>query len=105
MKLSPEQLAKNRRTVRVGDPDAYPLDQEMQDILREESAPLQEVFPEEFQRYTDLFFKYFPKRPVHVRTSYGGGFVCQLGVKKDATKYERPCYPDMLARMLDLAGR
>lgn len=101
--LTPEELkALNERTVYVGDPDAYPLDEEMREILREESAPLQEVFATEFQRYLDLFYKFFPKKSVHIRTFYGGGFACPKRRLKSGDQIDQSCYPDMIARHLDL---
>jgi hypothetical protein len=102
MTLDPETKAKHERDTHYGDPDAHELDEEQKEILREQSAPLQEVYPEDFQRYLDLFFKFFPKTPVHARYAYGQGFICQKGKRIDRTKYDRGCYPDMIARMLDL---
>lgn len=97
-----ELKALNERTVYVGDPGAYPLDDEMIEILREESAPLQEAFPADFDRYLNLFYKFFPKQSVHVRTFYSGGFVCPKRKLKSGDQIDQSCYPDMIARHLDL---
>ena len=102
MALDPETKAKHERDVHYGDPDAHELDEEQKEILREQSAPLEDIYSEEFQRYLNLLFKFFPKTPVHVRHGYGQGFLALKGKRKDGTKFERPCYPDMIAKMLDL---
>jgi hypothetical protein len=102
MHIDPDLKAKHLRDVHRGDADCLSLDPELQDILWEESAPLQEVYPDEFQRYLELFFKFNPRTPVHVRQQYGGGFNCQKGRRKDGSDYNRGCYPDMIARSLDL---
>ena len=94
--------AKHDRVLRIGDPDTPAPDPVMQEILWEQSAPLQEVYPDELERYMNLFFKYFPKFPAHVRHGYGQGFLALKGKRKDGTKFERPCYPDLIVRMLDL---
>lgn len=97
-----ERKARNERTVYVGDPDAYSLDDEMIECLTEDSLPLEKVFPEHFKRYLNLFFKYLPKKPVHVRNYYGGGFACVKRRDKGGVEVEQACYPDMIARHLDL---
>ena len=71
------------------------------EILQEEHTPLEQFWPDEFQRYCDLFFKYLPKSPFHVRRFYGGGFICQKGRKKNGEEYFRGCYPGLIAKMLD----
>ena len=71
------------------------------EILLEQVMPLRELYPEEFQRYYDLFIRYYPKTPCHVKSSYDGGFICMKGKKKSGDDYERPCYADLVAKMLD----
>jgi hypothetical protein len=71
------------------------------EILQEEHTPLEQFWPDEFQRYCDLFVKYLPKSPFHVRRCYGGGFICQKGRKKNGEEYFRGCYPGLIAKMLD----
>jgi hypothetical protein len=100
--LDTEPKSAHDREIHVGDPDAPVPDPDLDEIQLQESAPLQEVYSEEFERYLNRFFKFFPKTPVHVRKKYGGGFVCQKGTRKDGSQFDRPCYPDMIARMLDL---
>ena len=65
------------------------------------TAPLEEVFPDEFQRYLDLFFTYWKKKPFHARLQYGQGFLRQKGKKKDGQKFDRGCYDALIAKMLD----
>lgn len=101
--ISIEELkALNERTVYVGDPDAHPPDEDMREILWEESAPLQQVFPVDFDRYLDLFYKFLPKKSVHIRTFYGGGFFCPKRRLKSGDQIDQSCYPDLIARHLDL---
>lgn len=72
-------------------------------LIAEARTPLNELSPDEFNRYLDLFFKYMPKRPFHVKRSYRTGFICQKGKYKDKSgEYDRPCYDDLVAKMLDL---
>ena len=59
------------------------------------------MWPDEFQRYLDLFVKYLPKTPFHARTVYDGGFIRQKGRKKDGEEFCRGCYPAVVAKMLD----
>ena len=70
-------------------------------MLEELRTPLEIVYADEFGRYLELFYRYLPKKPFHVRTRYGGGFVCQKGKKKTGEEYYRGCYPALIARMLD----
>ena len=70
-------------------------------MLEELRTPLEKVFADEFGRYFDLFVRYLPKKPFHVRTRYGGGFICQKGKKENGEEYFRACYPALIARMLD----
>ena len=71
------------------------------EILQEEHTPLEEFWPDEFRRYQELFVKYLPKSPFHVRRFYGGGFVCQKGRTKNGEEYFKGCYPGLIAKMLD----
>ena len=93
----------NPHNIIVGSTEDFSsIDQDRLEILREMHMPLEQLYPDEFNRYLDLFFKYCPRRPFHVRTEYGRGFICQNGTKTTGDKYARPCYPALIAKMLDL---
>lgn len=77
-------------------------DEDRQAALEAETTPLEELLPEDFERYCNLFFKYNKRTPYFVRTSYGGGFVCPKGTNKNGEACYRPCYPGLIAKMLDL---
>jgi hypothetical protein len=76
-------------------------DDEWLEILQEEATPLETLWPDEFQRYLTRFYTYFKKTPFHARIRYGGGFICQRGKKKTGELFFRPCYPDLIAKMLE----
>lgn len=77
-------------------------DEDRQAALEAETTPLEKLLPEDFERYCDLFFKYNKRTPYFVRTSYDGKFHCPKGRRKDGEEYYRPCYPGLIAKMLDL---
>ena len=79
----------------------WPYTEEDEELFREFTAPIPEVFPEEFQRYLDLFYIYSKKKPFHARLQYGRGFLRQKGKKKSGDEFERGCYTDLIAKMLD----
>ncbi len=81
--------------------DGAGLDDEYLEILKEEHTPLEQFWPDEFQRYFDLFVKYHSRKPFHVRRSYGDGFICQKGRTKGGEPYFKGCYPELIAKMLD----
>jgi len=71
-------------------------------MLEELRTPLEQIYPDEFSRYGELFYKYLPKRPFHVRRRYGDGFICAKGkYKKSGEAYERFCCPALIAKHLD----
>ena len=70
-------------------------------VLMEQIVPLPVLYADEFQRYYDLFIKYFPKTPCHVKRQYDQGFLCIKGRKKNGEQYNLGCYPDLVAKMLD----
>jgi hypothetical protein len=84
-----------------GDPSEEIADDDELAFREELRTPLEKVYADEFQRYYDLFVRYVPKKPFHVRFRYGDGFVCQKGRKKNGEEYFRGCYPAIIARMLD----
>jgi len=71
------------------------------EILQEEHTPLEQFWPDEFRRYQELFIKYLPKTPFHVRTRYDGDFIRQKGRKNNGEEFCRGCYPGLIAKMLD----
>mgnify|MGYP001022575944 CR=1 FL=1 len=71
------------------------------EAVLEQIAPLRVVYPEEFQRYYDILIKYMPKSPCHVKCHYDQGFLCIKGKRKTGERYDLPCYPDLVAKMLD----
>ena len=77
------------------------FDEEQIEALLEDFVPLPDLYPEEFQRYYDLFIKYFPKTPCHVKSRYDRGFVCIQGRRKSGEPFNIPCYPALVAKMLD----
>jgi hypothetical protein len=84
-----------------GNPSEEIADNDERAMKEELRTPLEKVYADEFQRYYDLFVRYVPKKPFHVRTRYGDGFVCQKGRKKNGEEFFRGCYPALIARMLD----
>lgn len=71
-------------------------------MLAELRTPLEKVWTEEFERYVELFYKYLPKRPFHVRRRYGDGFICAKGkYKKSGEAYDRTCCPALIGKHLD----
>ena len=76
-------------------------DDEELEIVLEQIVPLPVLYPEEFQRYCELFIHYFPKTPCHVKGQYDQGFVCIKGKKKTGEHYNMACFPDLVAKMLD----
>ena len=79
-------------------------DEDERAMLEELRTPLEKVYADEFERYLELFFRYLPKKPFHVRTRYGGGFVCQKGKKKTGEEYFRACYPASSPECLTMTG-
>jgi hypothetical protein len=85
------------------------LDEDRLEILRELHAPLEEQFPAEFERYLELFYRYFPKTPYHYRRSYDTGFFESKGTYRTSAKghspgdtFSRGCHVGEIAKMLDL---
>lgn len=85
------------------------LDDEQLEILQELHTPLEDLYPEEFERYLDLFYRYWPKKPYHYRRSYDSGFVQAKGKYRTSSKDHKPgdsfargCYPGEIAKMLDI---
>lgn len=79
-----------------------PGDLELNEIELELQTPLKELCPNEFERYCNLFYRYVPKRPCHIKASYKGGFICQKGkYKNSGDEYKKYCYPELVAKMLD----
>jgi hypothetical protein len=95
-------VSDNPHNIIVGTGEDFSqIDEDRLEILQELHTPLEKLYPEEFGRYLDLFFRYCPRRPFHVRTQYGRGFICQNGTKANGETFARPCYPGLIARMLD----
>ena len=55
-------------------------------MLEELLVPLEKTYSDEFNRYSELFYKYVPKRPFHHRFRYGDGFDCAKGQYKPGTR-------------------
>ena len=71
-------------------------------MLEELRTPLEKVWADEFARYVELFYKFFPKRPFHHRFRYGAGFLCAKGTYKGRdAKYDRTCCPALIGKHLD----
>ena len=80
----------------------YELDEDQLAMLEELRTPLEKVWTDEFERYAELFYKYLPKRPFHVRRRYGDGFICAKGkYKKTGEAYDRTCCPALIGKHLD----
>jgi len=78
------------------------MDDDQLAMLEELRTPLEKVWTDEFNRYAELFDKYLPKRPFHVRFRYGAGFVCAKGkYKRSGQPYDRTCCPALVAKHLD----
>jgi len=77
------------------------FDDEQIEALLEDFVPLPDLYPDEFQQYCDLFIKYFPKRPCHIKSRYDRGFVCIKGRRRTGEPFDIPCYPALVAKMLD----
>ena len=81
---------------------ACELDDDQLAMLEELRTPLEKVWADEFHRYCELFYRYVPKRPYHVRYRYGDGFVRAKGRYKGRDEnYDRACYPALLGKHLD----
>ena len=51
-------------------------------MLEELLVPLEKTYADEFTRYTELFYKYLPKRPYFDRFRYGDGFFFAKAVQE-----------------------
>lgn len=95
-----DRLARSNEKVYAKDLEQVP-DEDHLAWLEHMRTPLEQLFPNEFNRYLELFYKYLPKKPFHVRIRYGGGFICQKGKKKSGEEYFKACYPGLIGKMLD----
>ena len=68
-----------------GEENPPELDEDQLAMLEELRTPLEKVWTDEFNRYVELFYKYQPKRPFHVRFRYGAGFICTRAPTRAAT--------------------
>ena len=72
------------------------------DLYEEANIPLDELFPEEFNRYLELFYKYNLKRGYHVKRRYDKGWIQAKREYKDGRgEYAAFCHEGLIARHLD----
>lgn len=80
----------------------HSVDDEWREILEEDQIPLEELYPEEFERYKHLFFNFWSKSPYHAKREYTSGFIApKQKIRKDGHYYNPSAFEDMVARHLD----
>ena len=77
-------------------------DEDQLDCLVHLHLPLEEQHPDEFRRYLQLFYDFWPKRPFNTRIAYDRGFIQKNRKYKDGRgTYPAYCHPALVARHLD----